>query len=218
MSSEDRASTTERHQTNDIYEVMRTQRAIRRWTDEPVDPEVIERIIQAGCWAPSGSNSQPWGFLVVSDDDKRERLAEAIRVSFASRFGPGRPDPDAIPDPTQRRMMKGAFNLFDNFAAAPVWIIPCLVRPESPATSGLLAGSSIYPSIQNIMLAARAEGLGTVLTTPQDGIMDQLCEELNIPDNALPVAIIPLGHPGANFGPVTRQPIENFLHWNSWND
>ena len=202
-------------QTNDIYEVMQTQRAIRRWTDEAVEAEVIERILQAACWAPSGSNLQPWGFLVVTDDGKRERLAAAIRASFAARM-PNRPNPDELPDPTQRRMLKGAFNLFDNFAAAPVWIIPCLVRAESPTADGLLAGSSIYPSIQNLMLAARAEGLGTVLTTPQDGIIDELREELGLPDQARPVAIIPMGHPAANFGPVTRKPLESFLHWNGW--
>ena len=73
--------------TTDIYEVMQTQRAIRRWTDEPVDPSTIEKIIQAGCWAPSGSNSQPWGFLVVTDDDKRERLAQAIRSGIREPHG-----------------------------------------------------------------------------------------------------------------------------------
>lgn len=205
------------NRTTDIYEVMQTQRAIRRWTDEPVDRETIERIIQAGCWAPSGSNSQPWGFLVVTDDGIRERLAAAIREMFSARFSGDMPNPDDIDDPTTRRMMRGAFNLFDNFAAAPVWIIPCLVRVQSPAPEGLLAGSSIYPSIQNMMLAARAEGLGTVLTTPQDGILDELRAELNFPENATPVAIIPMGHPNASFGPVTRQPLDNFLHWNGWN-
>ena len=208
------------NQTTDIYEVMQTQRAIRRWTDEPVDREVIERIIQAGCWAPSGSNSQPWGFLVVTDDDIRERLAMAIREMFSSRFSSDMPNPDEIEDPTTRRMMRGAFNLFDNFAAAPVWIIPCMRTDlyQARSADSLLAGSSIYPSIQNMMLAARAEGLGTVLTTPQDGIMDELRAELSIPDNALPVAIIPMGHPNANFGPVTRKPLAEVLHWNGWND
>ncbi len=208
------------NQTTDIYEVMQTQRAIRRWTDEPVDREVIERIIQAGCWAPSGSNSQPWGFLVVTDDDIRERLATAIREMFSSRFNGDMPNPDEIEDPTTRRMMRGAFNLFDNFAAAPVWIIPCMRTDlyQARSADSLLAGSSIYPSIQNMMLAARAEGLGTVLTTPQDGIMDELRAELSIPDNALPVAIIPMGHPSANFGPVTRKPLAEVLQWNGWND
>lgn len=205
------------NRTTDIYEVMQTQRAIRRWTDEPVDRDVIERIIQAGCWAPSGSNSQPWGFLVVTDDDIRQRLSDAIREAFDTRMT-AFPNPDEIDDATRRRMYRGARNLFQNFAAAPVWIIPCLLTDLSRSPGDLLAGSSIYPSIQNMMLAARAEGLGTVITTPQAMILDQLREELSIPESALPVAMIPMGHPDANFGPVTRKPLADVLHWNGWND
>lgn len=201
--------------TNDVYEVMRTQRAVRRWTAEPVPDEVIERVIQAATWAPSGSNLQPWGFVVIRDAERRELIAEAIRESFR-QFSGRLPDPDEIEDATQRRMIRGAVNLFGNFAAAPVLIIPCLVAAQSPAPEGLLAGSSIYPSIQNLMLAARAEGLGTVLTTPQDGIMETLRSEIGIPEEALPVAIIPMGWPDVNFGPVTRRPLEEFLHWERW--
>lgn len=203
--------------TNDIYEIMQTQRAVRRWTAEPVPDETIERIIRAATWAPSGSNMQPWGFLVIRDAALRERIAEAIRESFKA-FSGRLPDPDTIEDPTQRRMIRGALNLFDNFAAAPVLIIPCLVAAQSPAPDGLLAGSSIYPSIQNLMLAARAEGLGTVLTTPQDGIMDLLRSELGIPEEARPVAMIPMGWPDVNFGPVTRRPLAEFLHWERWGE
>lgn len=201
--------------TNDIYEVMQTQRAVRRWTDQPVPDDVIERIIRAATWAPSGSNLQPWGFVVIRDAERRELIAEAIRESF-KQFGGRLPDPETIEDPTQRRMIRGAVQLFGDFAAAPVLIIPCLVAAQSPAPTGLLAGSSIYPSIQNLMLAARAEGLGTVLTTPQDGIMETLRSEIGIPEEALPVAIIPMGWPAVNFGPVTRKPLEEFLHWERW--
>lgn len=201
--------------TNDIYEVMQTQRAVRRWTDQPVPDDVIERVIRAATWAPSGSNLQPWGFVVIRDAERRELIAEAIRESF-KQFGGRLPDPETIEDPTQRRMIRGAVQLFGDFAAAPVLIIPCLVAAQSPAPTGLLAGSSIYPSIQNLMLAARAEGLGTVLTTPQDGIMETLRSEIGIPEEALPVAIIPMGWPAVNFGPVTRKPLEEFLHWERW--
>ena len=201
--------------TNDIYEAMQTQRAVRRWTAEPVPDDVIERVIRAATWAPSGSNLQPWGFVVIRDAERRELIAEAIRESF-KQFGGRLPDPETIEDPTQRRMIRGAVQLFGDFAAAPVLIIPCLVAAQSPAPTGLLAGSSIYPSIQNLMLAARAEGLGTVLTTPQDGIMETLRSELDIPEEALPVAIIPMGWPTVNFGPVTRKPLEEFLHWERW--
>lgn len=203
-------------ETADIYEIMNTQRAVRQWTDQPVPRETIRRIIEAATKAPSGSNLQPWAFVVITDDDKRQLLADAIRTSFQQRFGGQRPDPEQIEDPVQRRMMRGAFRLFDNFAAAPVLIIPCLLKVQSPAPEGLLAGSSIYPSIQNLMLAARAEGLGTVLTTPQDGIRDLLASEIGIPDEATPVAIIPLGWPAVPFGPVNRKPVEQFLHWNGW--
>ena len=201
--------------TNDIYEVMQTQRAVRRWTAEPVPDDVIERIIRAATWAPSGSNMQPWGFVVIRDAARRKLVADAIRESFAG-FADRLPDPDTIEDPTQRRMIRGAMNLFANFAAAPVLIIPCLVAAQSPAPEGLLAGSSIYPSIQNLMLAARAEGLGTVLTTPQDGIMETLRSEIGIPSQAQPVAMIPMGWPDVNFGPVTRRPLSEFLHWERW--
>ena len=201
--------------TNDVFEVMRTQRAVRRWTAEAVPDEVIERVIRAATWAPSGSNLQPWGFVVIREAERRELIAEAIRESFR-QFSGRLPDPDEIEDATQRRMIRGAVNLFGNFAAAPVLIIPCLVAAQSPAPEGLLAGSSIYPSIQNLMLAARAEGLGTVLTTPQDGIMETLRSEIGIPEEALPVAIIPMGWPDVNFGPVTRRPLEEFLHWERW--
>ena len=203
--------------TNDIYEAMQTQRAVRRWTSDPVPDETIERIIRAATWAPSGSNMQPWGFLVIRGAAQRERIAEAIRESFKA-FSGRLPDPDVIEDPTQRRMIRGALNLFDNFAAAPVLIIPCLVAAQSPAPDGLLAGSSIYPSIQNLMLAARAEGLGTVLTTPQEGIMDLLRSEFGIPEEARPVAMIPMGWPDVNFGPVTRRPLTDFLHWERWGE
>ena len=203
-------------ETADIYEIMNTQRAVRQWTDQPVPRETIRRIIEAATKAPSGSNLQPWAFVVITDDDKRRLLADAIRASFQQRFGGQRPDPEQIEDPVQRRMMRGAFRLFDNFAAAPVLIIPCLLKVQSPAPEGLLAGSSIYPSIQNLMLAARAEGLGTVLTTPQDGIRDLLASEIGIPGEATPVAIIPLGWPAVPFGPVNRKPVEQFLHWNGW--
>lgn len=202
--------------TTDIYEVMNTQRAVRQWTDEPVSRETITRVIEAATKAPSGSNLQPWAFVVITDDDKRHLLADAIRESFKQRFGGQRPDPEQIQDPAQRRMMRGAFRLFDNFAAAPVLIIPCLHNIQAHAPESLLAGSSIYPSIQNLMLAARAEGLGTVLTTPQAGIRDLLASEIGIPEEAVPVAIIPMGWPAVPFGPVNRKPVDEFLHWNGW--
>jgi nitroreductase len=201
--------------TRDVYEMMSTQRAIRRFKPEPVPDEVIARLIEAATWAPSGSNRQPWAFVVVRDDAKREAIAAAIRERFRSGSGE-RPDPATIEDPTRRRMLSGAFALMDDFAAAPVLIVPCLVSGEGPAPQGLLAGSSIYPSVQNLLLAARAEGLGTVMTTPQGSVVEALRQVLDLPPQATPVATIPLGYPDAQFGPVTRRPAAEFAHWDGW--
>lgn len=200
--------------THPVYELMNTQRAIRRFKPDPVPDEVIERLIFAATRAASGSNLQPWAFIVVKDDAKRQTIAQALKALFEARGTLA--DPSTIEDPMRRRMMEGVVALFSNFAQAPVTIIPCLVNATSPAPDGLVAGSSIYPSVQNLLLAARAEGLGTVMTTPQTGILDTLRAELNIPEGAMPVAMIPLGYPAVPFGPVNRKPISEFIHWNGW--
>lgn len=200
--------------THPVYELMNTQRAIRRFKPDPVPEDVIERLIFAATRAASGSNLQPWAFIVVTDERKRQAIAEALKALFEARGVLA--DPSTIEDPVRRRMMQGVVGLFSNFAQAPVTIVPCLVSATSPAPDGLVAGSSIYPSVQNLLLAARAEGLGTVMTTPQTGIMDTLRAELNLPAEATPVAMIPLGYPAVPFGPVNRQPVSTFMHWNGW--
>ena len=203
--------------TTDLYEVMGTQRAIRRFLPDPVPQKIIWKVLEAATKAPSGSNLQPWAFVVVRDDGKRAAIADALRIAFESRNASAFDNMEAIEDPVLRRMMQGAAALFRNFAAAPVLIVPCLVNAQSPAPEGLLAGSSIYPSVQNLLLAARAEGLGTAMTTPQEGIMGTLRAELAIPEEAIPVAMIPMGYPDTNFGPVRRRPVEEFVHWDGWN-
>lgn len=197
-----------------LYELMNTQRAIRRFKPDPVPDDVIERLIFAATRAASGSNLQPWAFVVVRDAAKRQVISDALLAAVESRGGFA--DLDAIDDPERRRMMRSVNALFRNFASAPVVLIPCLVSATSPAADGLLAGSSIYPSVQNLLLAARAEGLGTLLTTRQPAILDTLRSELSIPDDAMPVAIIPMGYPAVPFGPVNRKPVAEFIHWDRW--
>ena len=97
-------------------------------------------------------------------------------------------------------------------------VIPCLYQLSSPTQdpTGLLAGSSIYGAVQNLMLAARALGLGTVMTTAHQMLDADLRNLLGIPDDAYPVALIPVGYPDANFGPTTRKGLDEILRWNGW--
>ncbi len=205
----------------DFFDVIHTQRSIRSFKPDPVPDEAIWKMIDAAIRAPSGSNTQPWGWLVVRDEEKKRIFANAIRAGFeeGGRLQQMRENVAKIEDPTQRRMMERAINFFGNVDSAPVLIIPCLVNVTSPVSdmSGLFAGASIYGAVQNLMLAARAQGLGTVLTTFNIAHEDLLRREFGLPENVRPVAVVPVGYPqGQRFGPTTRKPADTVTHWDAW--
>ena len=202
----------------EFFEVVHTQRAIRKFKPDPVPPEAIWRMIDAAIRAPSGGNTQPWSFLVVTDPAKRQVIGDAMRA--------GNQDADARRaeamtfDPSRRRMRLGSIAFRENVASAPCLIIPCLVKPTSPSSdvNSLFAGSSIYGAVQNMMLSARALGLGTLMTTFNIAIEPLIRKEFNLPDDAKPVAVIPVGYPaeGERFGPTTRKPVESVTFWDGW--
>ena len=206
--------------TENVWEAMYTQRAIRYWLGKPIPREVLEQVIEAASKAPSGSNLQPWVFIVIDDADKRAAIGQALRAIFESNDGLQQliSAGENSDDKTQRLMLKGARAFFSQLEKAPAMVIPCLYQLASPTpdASSLLAGSSIYGAVQNMMLAARALGLGTVLTTAHGMLDANLRELLSIPDDATPVALIPIGYPDANFGPTTRKGLDEILRWNSW--
>jgi nitroreductase len=203
----------------DFFEVVHTQRSIRKFKAEPVPEQMIWEMLDAAIRAPSGSNTQPWGWLVVRDDARRNAIAEAVLEGVGDVTAALAAAED-LPTPEQRRMRRSSISFRANVMSAPVLIIPCLVNPTSPTTDidSLFAGSSIYGAVQNMMLAARAQGLGTVLTTLNTRIEGLLRREFDLPDDAKPVAVIPVGWPeGERFGPTTRKPVESVTHWDGWN-
>jgi nitroreductase len=200
--------------TDSFFDVLYTQRAIRKFKPDPVPPELLKRVVEAGTKAPSGSNRQPWAFIVVEDAGTRQKIADAVRERIKADeqtwtfFNRGA----ASEDRSERLIYTGALSLVENLAQAPAFIIPCLY----PAGNSLLAGSSIYPAVQNLMLAARALGLGTVLTTFNARIEPFVEEILGLPAEAKSVALIPIGYPDAKFGPTKRKPVEEVLYWGKW--
>ena len=204
---------------NDIWEVMFTQRAIRYWVEEPVSRELIERVIEAASKAPSGSNHQPWMFVVADRDPVKTSLAEALRDYYEE--GPLKTlveSSQKTEDSSQRLMMSGAENFFTNLRTAPAIIIPCLYKLTSPTSemNTLVAGSSIYLAVQNMLLAARALGLGTLMTTSHSLIEEVIRDVCKIPDDAQPAALIPIGFPAVKFGPTKRKPVRDIIAWNQW--
>jgi nitroreductase len=204
--------------TNDLWEAMYTQRAVRYFRPDPVPQELLTKLIEAATRAPSGSNLQPWGFVIVTDDAMRARIAARIRERFMTSdqlkayIEAGRNSGD----PSRRIMMDGVSNIVSNLNSAPVFIFPCLQSATSSPPEGLLTGSSIYPAVQNLLLAARGLGLGAVMTTFQAPMVKDLAEWLHLPANTTPVALIPLGYPAVRFGPVKRKPVDEVTHWETW--
>lgn len=206
----------------DFFEVVHTQRAIRRFRDEPVPDEAIRAILDAAIRAPSGSNLQPWRWLVVRDADVKARLGQSLVESVeASGFLPMIRDRlAAAGTPREERMYRQAIDLVTDIGSAPVLVVPCLVGLSSPTSDAqsLLAGSSIYGAVQNMLLAARALGLGTVLTTFHARFEEGLREILAIPAAATPVALVPIGYPadGEGFGPTSRRPVSEVAFLDGW--
>src|SRR5262245_14437630 len=178
--------------TDNLWEALSTTRAIRYFRPDPVPEALIWKVIESATWAPSGSNRQPWGFVVVQDPANRRRIAERLRTQLGSSPGiqayikQGKDSGDR----SSRLMMVGLESIIDRLDAAPVFIFPCLHGMESPARDGLLAGSSIYQAVQNIFLAARGLGLGTLMTAFHASLANDLAEWLQLPSDTVPVALI----------------------------
>jgi nitroreductase len=202
----------------DLFEAMGTQRAMRRLKPDAVPKEYIKKILWAATRAPNGGNVQPWRFMVVVDPEKKKRLQEIYAEQWAKyiEMDRGRPRADQSPEATrshERTMAAGQY-LADHLHEAPVIIIPCGFLLA--VNTGIASGSSIYPAIQNLMLAARALGLGTVLTTLHRQNEGAVRELLGIPENAHTAALIPVGWPIGRFGAGPRLPVEAVTYWDQW--
>lgn len=196
----------------DIFEVINTTRAMRRLKPDLVPDDLIWKVLDAAIRAPSGGNRQPWNFLVIRDSDTKKRIAEWYLDSWNTAYGPMRQAATSVP--AFARTFNSADYLANHLADVPVLIIATVnhagVAPVSPA------GASVYPAVQNLMLAARALGLGSALTTLHRAHEDKVKQLLGIPEGVETMCLIPLGWPKGKFGPGARQPVENVTFWDKW--
>jgi nitroreductase len=199
-----------------LDEAMRTQRAIRRLKPDPVDDEVLLRCIEMALNAPTGSNSQSWHWIVIRDRAVKEKLAGLYRRSWAIYGGLGRRLRGA--DPKTSRIIDAVQWQVDHFEDIPVLVIPCLrgLRLNAVPIFASSYYGSVYPAIQNFLLACRAEGLGAALTTLPLWSTILARRALGLPLNVQPIAVIPVGWPKGRYGPVTRKPVEKVVHYERW--
>ena len=202
----------------DIFEAMGTQRAMRRLKPDPVPRELVKKILWAATRAPNGGNVQPWRFMVIVDAAKKRALQQIYSAEWEKYVAMdrerARPNDTAEQLRSHDRTMAAGQHLADHLHEAPVIIIPCGFLLA--VNTGIASGSSIYPAIQNLMLAARALGLGTVLTTLHRHNEVAVRELLGIPENAHTAALIPVGWPIGKFGAGPRLPVEAVTYWDTW--
>lgn len=196
----------------DVFEAMGTCRAIRYLKPDPVPHELLEKVLWAATRAPSPGNTQGWDFVVVTEAEPKTRIADALRDVMLGRIGDMRPA-----DRTERLMFDGAANIVDTFDQAPVLVFVCgpVIYPAR-RPSAQFTWSTCYPAAQNLVVAARALGLGSVFTALHVPVEPVVREVLGIPDHIKVAATIPLGWPAVDFGPVRRRPVEDFVHREGW--
>jgi len=192
-----------------LLEGIRTTRAIRRLRPDPVAPALIRKVCEAGTFAPSGGNRQPWIFIAVTEAGRRAWIAERYRNAFAAYIAPAIQAARA-PDypPAKRRNMESAIWLAEHFAEVPVHLVVAgWTRRGAPQTQAL------FPAIQNILLACRAVGLGACLTTMQLAFHRELDEWLGLSASQPSAALIPIGWPMQPYKRPVRRSIDECLHW-----
>jgi nitroreductase len=203
----------------ELLDALTTTRAIRRYRDEPIPEGDLATILFAATRAPSGSNRQPFRFLVLRDGPRareaRTVLGESFRANWAAkRAADGYDDPATGDRASARARMAASMQHFvDHVDRAPVIVLACVQRSRRPA---LMEGASVFPACQNLLLAARELGYGGVMTMWHAEVEDRLAAILELPATFTIAATIPLGRPEGRHGPVRRLPLPELVFEDAW--
>jgi nitroreductase len=203
-----------------------TTRSMRRFSDEPVTDEEIEQILAAAVQAPSGGNIQPYQFVVVTDETRRGAIGEIYKRAYY-RYEPAvlkliPPFPDEDAQRRHERNWTVSRHLAETIGSAPAMVLvvmPRISMTVSDEDGDMDVGptyASVYPAVQNLVLAARALGIGTVLTTVFRIHEDEVRAVCGIPDRYEIAALLPLGRPTGNWGVAPRRPAPSITNWNEW--
>ena len=218
-----------------LFEAMYSARSLRRLKPDPVPEALITKILDAAIRAPSAGNAQNWAFVVVRDPEQRRKLGAIYRAAsdIAAAVYQARGRPAHLTEDQWRRFMSAGAHLWDHMGDAPVLLVPCLRQRDMPPASALppemqarypdeiayldrIRGASIYPAVQNIILACRALGLGTVITTNHLRCEEDVKSVLGLPADVQTFALMPIGFPLGKFGSLTRRPLNEVVHADRW--
>jgi nitroreductase len=199
-----------------MADAMRTQRAVRRLHTDPVDLELVYELLELSLKAPTSSNTQDWSYVVLTGRKQKERLAKLYLPLFRV-FDPIERRSAAGDEKALRQMAPGRWQA-EHFAEIPVFVIPCYERSLKhrpvgwPQISVSSFYGSVFPAVQNLLLACRAVGLGASLQTLPIWIAPIARRVLGLPRRMVPVCVIPIGWAQGNYGPTARRPIREVVH------
>jgi nitroreductase len=218
-----------------LFEAIYSARSIRRLKPDPIPEELITAVLDAAIRAPSGGDAQGWAFVVVRNPDQRRRLGAIYRKAsdIAEAIYAARGRPPHLTEQQFARLMRSGAHLWEHMGEAPVILVPCSRCPALPppeaappdiaarwedevAYAERIRGASIYPAVQNIILACRGYGLSTVITTNHIRCEEEVKTVLGIPEDVLTWALMPVGWPIDKFGPLTRRPLDEIVHADRW--
>ena len=203
----------------DLLTGIATTRAIRRFAPDPIPDDDLATILWHATRAPSGTNRQPFRFVVLRDGAQaaaaKSLLAGAFRQGWAAKSNDAGYDTGSAVDPTSRKGRQRAAmqHMVDHFEQIPVVVLACLKRYRDPNP---YEGGSVYPACQNLLLAARALGYGGVMTGWHGPVDAELRDLLGIGDGVAIHATIPLGRPLGRHGPVRRLPLAELVYDGGW--
>ena len=210
----------------DLFEAMSTLRAVRRLRTDPVPDDVLRKVLTAATWAPNGGNRQPWRFIVIRKADTKQQLRDLYLPIWTTYENAHKPAIAKLAEPERSRMEKTyatARHLGEHLHEAPVIVVVCVHLPDLAITDAQLGrpsvvgGGSIYPAVQNLLLACRAYGLGATLTTLLCIEEPKVKAMLGIPENWATAAHVPIGYPqGRGHGPLSRKPVEKVAFAERW--
>lgn len=210
----------------DLYETMSTLRAVRRLRPDPIPDAVMQRLLQAACWAPTGGNQQPWTVIVVTDPDRKQALKDIYQPQWAKYMVGYHSRLEGLPEDEvakRLRMVAAGDYLAEHLHEAPAILMFCGDPSRMAITDAkldrisMVGGGSVYPPVQNLMLACVAEGIGCTLTTLHCLRESEVQAALDIPVEWATLAMVPIGYPvGRGHGPITRRPVAEMAYRNTF--
>ncbi|MGH7152690.1 MAG: nitroreductase family protein [Acetobacteraceae bacterium] len=219
-----------------LFEAIYSARSMRRLKPDPVPEALLTQVLDAAIRASSGGNAQGWAFIVVREADQRRKLGVIYRKAsdIAEAVYAARGCPPHMTEAQYARFMAAGAHLWEHMGEAPVILVPCLRQQTMPPREKLppavqaryqeelayidrIRGASIYPAVQNIILACRGLGLGTLITTNHLRFEDEVKSVLGLPADMSTYALMPIGWPLGHFGPLTRRPVSEVTFADRWN-